>query len=294
MMGERVGMHMHSHYSDGSDAPYALVEKIVAAGLGGACLTDHDSIDGLVEFQALAKRSNIETISGVEVSAHWENRTFVHILGYGIDYRNKGDLLREGLLKNVDAQRGLFDKIMEGAIEKFSVCFLENDVLRETGQMGSVSFGLPTLRFLEQYLGLKMDEFNKKVFSRTPSFAEAIIDGDFLSVEEAMELIQTAGGKAVLAHPGLFSKYTVRGHSERLDFEELFFDLIDMDLSGIEAFYPDHNLEQTQYFNRLSAMHGLWRTTGTDYHGSYIPEHGLAMDGIGYAEFMAFKEFCER
>jgi predicted metal-dependent phosphoesterase TrpH len=293
-MGSRVGMHMHSRFSDGMDSPRVLVNKIVEAGLGGACLSDHDTIEGLTEFQAFADRFGIETISGVEVSAHWRNRTFVHILGYGIDHIGKYDMLRKKLTKNINAHRGLFYKIMRAAARKFSVSFSEEMISRKTSQFGPVSFGLPTLRFLESHLGLPMDGFNKAVFGKTPSFAEAIIEGDFLSVEEAIELIQSAGGKAVLAHPGLFRIYTVRGDSKKQDFEDLLSDLVKMGLSGIEAFYPDHSESETEYFNILATQYGLWRTAGSDYHGNYIPGRSLSMSGIHISDFMEFKRFCEK
>jgi hypothetical protein len=113
-------------------------------------------------------------------------------------------------------------------------------------------------------------------------------------VEEAVGLIKSAGGKAVLAHPWMFSTYTVAGGTSVKDFEEFFFLLVDLGLSGIETYYPNHAREQTEYFEDLALRCCLWKTAGSDYHGEYKPNCCMSMPEMNYEDFLRFKASRER
>jgi hypothetical protein len=203
-------------------------------------------------------------------------------------------LLREKLLKNWEAHNGIYDEIMKRLVVCYSVHFSRETIKKKIGQLGPVNFVLPTIRFLEGYLGIDKGEFKRFAFDNRYTFENPVLQGLYLSVEEAMELIKSAGGKAVLAHPGMFSTYTVAGGTSLKDFEELFFLLVDLGLSGIETYYPNHSREQTEYFEELALRCGLWRTAGSDYHGEYKPNCGMSMPGMSYEDFLRFKDFCER
>jgi len=51
-----VDLHLHSFYSDGDRSPNYIVEMAKSKELGLISLTDHDSIDGYVEFSEEAKK----------------------------------------------------------------------------------------------------------------------------------------------------------------------------------------------------------------------------------------------
>jgi len=291
---KKVGMHVHSSVSDGKDRPSVLIGKAVQEGLSAVCLTDHDLYHGIEEFQSEAKKYDLKTIPAMEVSAHWQNRSYVHLLAYGIDFPGKELLLREKLGKNWEAHNGVHDEIMKRLLASYSVNFSRETIKKKSGQLGPINFVLPTIRFLEGYLGIEKGEFKRFAYDNRYTFEYPVLQGLYLSVEEAMELIKSAGGKAVLAHPGLFSTYTVAGGTSLEDFEELFFFLVDSGLAGIETYYPDHAPEQTVYFEDLAMRCRLWKTAGSDYHGEYKPNCGMSMPGMSYEEFLRFKDFCER
>ena len=291
---KKVGMHVHSRVSDGKDRPSALIGKAVQDGLSAVCLTDHDLYHGIEEFQAEAQKNDIKTIPAMEVSTHWQNRSYVHLLAYGIDFPGKELFLQKSLRKNWEAHNGVYDEIMQRLFLRYSVNISRETVKEKTGQMGPINFVLPTVKFLEGYLGIEKGEFKRFAFDNRFTFENAVLQGLYLSVEEAMELIKSAGAKAVLAHPGMFSTYTVAGGTSVKDFEELFFFLVDLGLSGIETYYPNHDREQTEYFEDLALRCGLWKTAGSDYHGDYKPNCGLSMPGMSYEDFLRFKDFCER
>jgi len=291
---KKVGMHVHSCVSDGKDRPSVLIRKAFQDGLAAVCLTDHDLYHCIDEFQTEAKKYDLKTIPAMEVSAHWQNRSYVHLLAYGIDFPGKELLLREKLGKNWEAHNGMHDEIMKRLAVCYSVHFSPETIKKKIGQLGPVNFVLPTLRFLEGYLGIEKGEFKRFAFENRYTFENPVLQGRYLSVEEAMELIKSAGGKAVLAHPGMFSTYTVAGGTSVRDFEELFFLLVDLGLAGIETYYPNHAREQTEHFEDLALRCGLWKTAGSDYHGEYKPNCGMSMPGMSYEGFLRFKDFCER
>jgi len=291
---KKVGMHVHSRVSDGRDRPSELIWKAAQEGLKAICLTDHDLYHGLEEFQAEAKRYDLKTMPAMEVSTHWQNRSYVHLLAYGIDYPNKEPLLREKLQKNWEAHNGKYREIMRRLVLHFSVEFSQETIKKNIDQLGPVNFVLPTIRYLEDQLGLERGEFKRIAYQDHYTFEDAVLQGLFLSVEEAMELIKSAGGKAVLAHPGMFPTYTIAGGVSVEDFEKLFFFLVDLGLAGIETYYPNHTPEQTRYFENLAQRCGLWKTAGSDYHGEYKPNCGLSMPGMSHEDFLLFKDFCER
>ncbi|MGO9018938.1 MAG: PHP domain-containing protein [Syntrophobacteraceae bacterium] len=291
---KKVGMHVHSSVSDGKDRPSVLIRKAFQDGLSAVCLTDHDLYHGIDEFQTEAKKYDLKTIPAMEVSAHWQNRSYVHLLAYGIDFPGKELLLREKLGKNWEAHNGMHDEIMKRLAECYSVHFSRETIKKKIGQLGPVNFVLPTIRFLEGYLGIEKGEFKRFALDNRYTFENPVLQGRYLSVEEAMELIKSAGGKAVLAHPGMFPTYTVAGGTRVKDFEELFFLLVDLGLAGIETYYPNHDREQTEYFEDLALRCGLWKTAGSDYHGEYKPNCGMSMPGMSYEDFLRFKDFCER
>ncbi len=94
----------------------------------------------------------------------------------------------------------------------------------------------------------------------------AYVPKSFLGVEEALSLIRFFGGKAVLAHPGIY-----RWKNDFL------LHVLSFGFDGIEVFYPEHSFEKKQYFLNLSKKYKIVPTGGSDFHGfehrySYLGE----------------------
>ena len=86
----KVDLHIHSSASDGRLSPVEVVRKAAELGLEVMALTDHDTIDGIAPAAGAARDVvGLRFIPGVEVSTdvpHGE----VHVLGYFIDYEDRG------------------------------------------------------------------------------------------------------------------------------------------------------------------------------------------------------------
>ncbi|MHB1456095.1 MAG: DUF294 nucleotidyltransferase-like domain-containing protein [Armatimonadota bacterium] len=83
----RVDLHCHSIYSDGIMTPREIAEALADSGITIAALTDHDSIDGLAEFNRVLARRDVSCITGLEITTQY-NGEETHLLAYGFDPAN--------------------------------------------------------------------------------------------------------------------------------------------------------------------------------------------------------------
>ena len=126
----------------------------------------------------------------------------------------------------------------------------------------------------------KQDVFDEYLASdaRTPTYVQRRFS---LTVKAAIKLIHKAGGKAVLAHPGVYSR--VR------NIEEAVRRMAEAGLDGLEVFYPYGSEarggsadELVPRFAGLAERLGLFATGGSDYHGGNkkirLGEAGLEWD----------------
>lgn len=243
-------MHMHSTASDGTDAPEALVALCLAAGLSHAVLTDHDTMAGTADFLAAARVQGIRAVSGIEFSAEWEGE--LHILVYGADVEDAA--LRQALC----GLRQLREERMRRMVEQLrrAGVILSYDAVQRRADGASI--GRPHLAQALCRAGYAA--------SIAEAFAKYLIPGQAgyvprqsLSVEEILAAAQTAGGLAVLAHPGL---------TQTEDYDALFARLKAGGLQGVEAFYPLHSDAACQAYYALAGKHGLFVTQGSDFHGT--------------------------
>ena len=82
-----VDLHTHSTSSDGTYTPAKLVEAAAAAKIGVLALTDHDSVNGIVQAEAAAVniKNAPRIIRGVELGTQAGEAS----VGYHIDISNE-------------------------------------------------------------------------------------------------------------------------------------------------------------------------------------------------------------
>ena len=66
-----IDLHCHSTASDGTYAPKEVAALAQKIGLSAIALTDHDTIDGLAEFQTAVNALGIDAIAGIVFAALW-------------------------------------------------------------------------------------------------------------------------------------------------------------------------------------------------------------------------------
>ncbi len=80
----RVDLHCHSLASDAVFPPETVADRLAAAGVTVAALTDHDTIEGLEEFRRRLTRRGVAFVAGVEITTAYRGRE-LHLLAYGFD-----------------------------------------------------------------------------------------------------------------------------------------------------------------------------------------------------------------
>lgn len=262
-----IDLHTHSIYSDGSSTPAELVELALHHGLQGLALTDHDTVEGVVELMRLGEEAGIAVISGVEISTTLRQHT-MHMLGYGIDPTDPVLLawlkpLQEGReRRNVAILQKLRDlgiDITAEEVEQISCCGQTGrpHIARSLVEKGVVENFEAAFR---QFLGR-----NKPAWERRFSYSAA----------ESIAMIHRCGGVAVLAHP-------VQLDPEMRLQPVLIRELVLRGLDGIELYYPTHTRKAQKKLRAIATEHKLLVTGGSDFHGQTRPTHRLAARANGF------------
>ncbi len=160
---------------------------------------------------------------------------------------------------------------------------LDLDYEEVLAEAGSAAVGKPHFAavIIRSGYAKSMDEAFELFLRRgRPGYVER----EKIGPERCIAVIRAAGGIPVLAHP----HYLETGNSGHM--EKLVLDLVGLGLMGIEAFYPDHTLEEVERYKALADRHRLLVTGGSDFHGDAKPEARLgAGSGGNYFSYDLFE-----
>lgn len=82
-----------------------------------------------------------------------------------------------------------------------------------------------------------------------------------MNLEEAIDLIHSSGGIAVLAHPKRLDLNPEQLNSLITEWKR-------WGLDGIECFHPEHNKEEQDFYANIATKNKMIITAGSDYHGT--------------------------
>ncbi len=246
----KFDLHLHTTASDGTDTPQRLVELAAQKGFKVIAITDHDTMRGVSEAQQAGRKLGVRVISGVEISAGGD--TEVHVLGYAIQHSEK-------LVEVLERMREQRSRRMEKMVAKLNAIGLSIDLERVTG-LAEESVGrshLARVLVEDRVVRDTREAFNKYLSPGRPGY----VAREKLTLAQAVELIASAGGIPVIAHPG-------QNHGDMFWMKERFAALKDVGLMGIEAYHMAHSQQQAMSFARMAKELGLLVTGGSDYHGT--------------------------
>ena len=214
-------LHLHTTFSDGTYTPEELVNRSRKAGLSAIAVVDHDTIDGLAPTIAAASGTDIEVLSGVELSAEYKTQE-VHILGYLIDYQDKAFLKKTASLRN-----NRIERVYEITVKLNALGIHLNPQsvfdLAGNGTVGRLHIARALVK--EGLVGSIYEVFQRYIGDNGPAY----VLGFRFSPQEAIEFIKDAGGVPVLAHPYILNN------------DELILEFIKSGLMGLEVYYPEHS-----------------------------------------------------
>ncbi len=243
-------LHLHTRNSDGSLDAEHVVYLASKAGLSYISLTDHDFLYDYEEIKRLGEKYNINIIFGVELSCmDLKRNRKVHILCYNLKDPN---VLKPYCDKVLEDRIKSSDEFVKHIIEKYNIvpelfekyrskvgCIFEVNILHVLAECG--------------YSNKVCGEIYNEVFK-----GEDRLVFHHNEVREILKAIIEAGGKSVLAHPGVHNSF------ELLD--EL---VLEKAIDGVEVWHPKNkNVDREKLYN-IVKVNNLIATGGTDFHGLY-------------------------
>ncbi|OIO17287.1 hypothetical protein AUJ29_01805 [Candidatus Kuenenbacteria bacterium CG1_02_38_13] len=259
-MNINIDLHTHTIASDGMLTPTDLVKKAKKNGLFCIAKTDHDNMDLMEEFLYAGKKYKIHTIPGIEISSKYKGKS-AHIIGLGVDYRNK-DLKKyshkcararkERALRMIKllSKIGWKIKKTEIAVRIITRPHIAHAVLKHSGNQAMLrqKFGkIPNFsEFIRAYLAKGCSCYAKKKY--------------YLGARQTIKMIHNAGGIAILAHPK--SKTSEFSYSEKHLRQ-----LLKLKFDGIEVYSSGNTREEIAKLKRLAKKFNILTSAGSDYHG---------------------------
>lgn len=247
-----IDLHCHTKISDGSIGIEELIAIAKRRGLSAIAITDHDAVAGATRATMIGKRQGIDVIHGVEFSAQDKTRgRRVHVLGYMCDSPDR----MEGMCRQITASRREAATQMVRKVLRYYPIVPESVTRCAAGSTTifkqHIMHALIDAGYADSFYGSVYD----KLFGPDGC---ARVDMEYPDVRAVIDLIHSAGGLAVLAHPTSY------------DSEDLMAELTDDDLlDGIEVWHPSHNDDKAAQLTDFAKQHGLLMTGGSDFHGMY-------------------------
>lgn len=271
-----IDLHIHSNYSDdGEFSVNEILNLCKEKQIEYMSITDHNSVKGISEALTLATKQNIQMISGVELDCVYKNHNF-HLLGYHFDYTNCAfDEIEQNIVKQE----------LEAAEKKIELIQKELGISISTKEVLDFSNGgIVTGELIAEIL-LKKEDANKceALSPYLPNgnrcdnpyvnfywdyFSQgkpAYVPIKYISLNDAVDLIHSTGGIAVLAHPA----QNLKNNFEFIN------EIVNTGIDGIEVYSSYHSKADIDYFANVAQKNNLLVTCGSDFHGKTKPSISL-------------------
>lgn len=219
-------------------------------------LTDHDTLEGVEPAASAAADLGLGFVPGVEISVTWNGRS-VHIVGLNVDPAATG--LQRGLAGMRDHRQWRAEE-MGRRLDKVGIpgtYQLARDY--SSGRLISRTHFARALVDLGHAESVRA-VFRKFLVKGKPGFVE----GQWVSLPDAVSWINQAGGQAVIAHPARYGL-------TRSKLRKLIGDFVNAGGVALEVVSGSHSRDD--YFTMASQARdfGLLASAGSDYHGPENP-----------------------
>ena len=246
-------LHCHSVISDGTLTPEQLAERAKANGVHLWALTDHDELGGQKRAREAASALNKAYLAGVDISVTWMGET-IHIVVLGIDAEHTGII--EGLRLTRDG-RGNRAKLMAEQLLKAGIPGAYEGALHFAGNHDLIS-RTHFARFLVEQGACRNTEqvFKNYLIEGKPGY----VPHQWAKLDDAVSWIKAAGGVAVIAHPGRYSRLNA------MQMDELYKHFKDIGGLAIEVITGSHSPDQYKTFAKIAQQYGFLASRGSDFH----------------------------
>lgn len=265
-MEKIIDLHIHTNVSDGALSPKEVIDLAEKNGARVIAITDHDTIDAYNdELFDYAESKNMILIPAVEISTK-TNKCGIHVLGYNFDLNNQNFKDRLGKLRNArhDYLHNVSKKLNElgylvnteelDKIESVTKAHISNDVINNKNNENILLQNFGHIPSKGEFIETIMNEG-----------CPAYVKKETITPKEAADLIRSAGGKAVLAHPVAYQ------YEDNLSEEDILNLVKDMEISAIEAnyLYVDRSgkrINDCEKWLDFAKKNNLICSIGSDFH----------------------------
>ncbi|MFN3712910.1 MAG: PHP domain-containing protein [Alcanivoracaceae bacterium] len=248
----RFDFHCHSLASDGALTPTEVVARAAAHGVELLALTDHDTLAGQLEARQAAEEAGLTLVPGIEVSVAWDNRE-LHVVGLGFDPQHPA---MTALVSSQQQARTRRAERIGARIDK--AAGLANSYDKTVALSSQRAPGRPWFAKLLVAQGRARDE--QHAFNRFLKPGQScFVATPWVTLEEAIKAIRSAGGVAVLAHPTRYN-FTRRKLRRCLD------QFVAAGGEGLEVLTPGLNAQQQVLLAECLRDYPLHASGGSDFH----------------------------
>ncbi|MBE5842863.1 MAG: PHP domain-containing protein [Butyrivibrio sp.] len=276
-MLKTVDLHTHSTASDGTYTPSELIDYAHEKGLSAIALTDHDTVDGLLEaLERGEKYPDLEVIPGIEYSTV-RNGKDVHVVGLYINYtdENYKKSLQSFIDSRIERNRKMCQKLTDAGMPMTYEELVEEN---PGAVITRAHFGRLLLK--KGYTTSVKEAFDRFIGDHCPCY----VPREKITPQMAIEQILLAGGVPVLAHPVLYGL-------GRDAMNQLVSEVADAGVVGIEAIYGTYTPQDERDMKALAEKYKLLISGGSDFHGDNKPHIDL---GVGTGKMVIPYEVLEK
>jgi predicted metal-dependent phosphoesterase TrpH len=258
----RVDLHVHSLFSDGSQHPMEIVQAAMKREVSILSICDHYTIDAYDALLSACKSNNIKAVLGVELDAIWEDESF-HVLAYNFNRENSQ------IIEFIRLQHDKSEAECENIVTAMS---------RDYPQMSLEDYRNynPPIKGGWKYIHYAVEKRVAKTYEEASYFYEKYSKPDPRTFElsDFCEIVKSAGGVPILAHPG----YIYNRNPDK--YENVLKSMLDCGIQGIECYYPSHSLDAVKHSVEFCNRNNLCITAGCDCHGEYDKSEGFTVGGM--------------
>ena len=290
-----IDLHMHSYYSDdGEFEPKQLIDLRLEKNIKYFSIADHNSVRGIKEAKEYCVGKNINIIPAIELDCTF-NEINLHVLGYGIDYDKT---VFYDIEDNIIKQEQFASKKRMKLVKELGIDFSDEVInsLSRNGVVNGEMIAEVAMKFDKNHENpLLMPYYENGSRSDNPYVnfywdycaqgKAAYAEVSFISLQEAINIIEESGGIPILAHPGNNIKENIN----------LLEQIISCGIKGIEVYSSYHSKEQVEFYKKFSLKHKLLLTCGSDFHGKTKPSiviGGTDCEGIEDKIISQLKCYC--
>lgn len=247
-----VDLHCHSNVSDGALLPADVAARACANGVDVWALTDHDEIGGIGQAREAAKDFGMHFVTGVEISVTWARKT-VHIVGLRFDETH------EDLVRGLAATRSGRERRAHEMAEQLAAVGIPDafeGALKYVGNPDLISRTHFARYIVETARCPDISEvFRKYLTEGKPGY----VPHRWAALKDAVSWIRSAGGIAVVAHPGRYEFTDLALSALLTEFKQ-------SGGTGLEVVTGSHTVDEFSLFANVARQHGLLASRGSDFH----------------------------